>query len=132
NFVDGALNPNINLAANVSPKSITITNNAANPYSFSGTGTFSSIGTLTKSGLGYVIFSNAGGSSFGTVIINSGTVVFANTNSIGALTVSGGTLQIGAGTTSGDIGSVAIANNGAVVVDHSDSITLANAISGSG
>ena len=92
----------------------------------------SSVGTLTKSGVGPATFGNSGGDSFGTVIINAGTLTFANTNSIGTLIVNGGTLQIGAGTTTGSVGSAAIADNGAVVVDRSDVLVLANAISGSG
>ena len=134
NFVDGALNQNISLAANVSPGAIAITNNAGNPYSFNGAGTLSSVGTLTKSGVGPATFGNSGGDSFGTVIINAGTLTFANTNSIGTLIVNGGTLQIPSARARQRevLDRAAIADNGAVVIDRSDVLVLGNVISGSG
>ena len=69
---------------------------------------------LTKSGLGYLVLSNA------------------NTYT-GATTVSAGTLQIGDGGTTGSLGSGgAVTNDSALVFNRSDAMTVANDISGSG
>src|SRR5207247_75403 len=50
----------------------------------------------------------------------------------GVTTISAGTLQIGNGGTSGSLGSNSVTNNAALVFNRSDSITVANAISGTG
>ena len=50
----------------------------------------------------------------------------------GGTTVSAGTLQVGAGGTTGTLGSGTVTNNAALVFSRSDSLTVANAISGTG
>ncbi|MBI3350899.1 MAG: autotransporter-associated beta strand repeat-containing protein, partial [Burkholderiales bacterium] len=64
----------------------------------------------------------------------SGTLILAGNNSYsGATTIAAGTLQLGTGATSGTLGSGgAIANACLLRVNRSDSLTLANAIGGSG
>jgi len=55
----------------------------------------------------------------------------ANTNT-GGVTVEAGTLQVGAGSTTGGLGSGNVVNNATLQFNRSDSVTVANTISGSG
>lgn len=50
----------------------------------------------------------------------------------GTLTLGGGTLQVGDGTTNGSLGSIAVDDNGALVFNRSDDVTMSGVISGSG
>ena len=77
----------------------------------------SGTGSLAKLGTG----------TFGDVLILTGTNTYAGTTTINA-----GTLQVGTGGTSGTLGSGAVTNNAALVFNLSSSLTLANAISGTG
>ncbi|MBI1369130.1 MAG: hypothetical protein GC162_10810 [Planctomycetes bacterium] len=58
------------------------------------------------------------------------TVTLTGNNSYGATTISSGTLQVGNGGTTGSIGTGAVTNTGTLTFNRSDSITVANAISG--
>src|SRR5204862_473833 len=70
-------------------------------------------GTLTKSG--------------------SGTLILTNANSFsGGVAISAGTLQVGNGGTSGTLGSGNVTNNAALAFNRSDTFTVTNAISGTG
>jgi autotransporter-associated beta strand protein len=61
------------------------------------------------------------------------TLILADTPAYsGGTTINAGVLQIGAGGTAGSLGSGPIVNNGALVFDRSDDITVADAISGNG
>ena len=77
------------------------------------TATISGTGALTKSGSGTLTLSGA------------------NTYS-GVTTVSAGTLQVGNGGTTGTTGSGAVVNNGLLILNRSDAITIAGALSGTG
>ena len=50
----------------------------------------------------------------------------------GATTITGGTLTVGLGGTTGNLGTGDVTNNGTLVLNRSDNVTLANAISGTG
>lgn len=76
-------------------------------------GVISGTGSVTKQGTGTLTLSGAN-------TYNGGT------------TVSAGTLQVGGGGTSGSLGSGAISNNGNLVFDRSDGVTVNQAISGTG
>lgn len=85
-------------------------------YSFTSitfTGAVSGSGNLAKTGLGQLTFAGA------------------NT-STGTVTISDGKLQVGAGSTTGELGSGAVINNGSVVFNRSNDLTLGNIISGTG
>ena len=64
---------------------------------------------------------------------DSGKIILASNNSYtGSTLIDAGTLQIGDGGTSGTLGSGAVVNNGTLVVNRSDALTLNNPISGTG
>jgi outer membrane autotransporter protein len=63
----------------------------------------------------------------------SGTTVLTGTNSYsGATTISGGTLQVGNGGTAGTLGTAGVFNNGVLAFNRSDTLTVGNAITGTG
>ncbi|WP_432264452.1 autotransporter-associated beta strand repeat-containing protein [Brucella abortus] len=95
-------------------------------------GVISGAGGLMKSGTGTVTLSGANSYTGGTKV-SAGTLVVANDNTGGGTTTvdAGAVLQIGTGGTSGNLAGD-IANNGALVVNRSDALNLANAISGAG
>ncbi|MEB0174977.1 autotransporter-associated beta strand repeat-containing protein, partial [Undibacterium sp. CCC3.4] len=65
--------------------------------------------------------------------IGSGTTILSGANTYtGATSIAAGTLQIGAGAASGSLGTAAVSNNGSLVFNRSDAITINNVISGSG
>ncbi len=125
----------------------------AAPASYSG-GTTIAAGTLqigsggaTGSLVGNVLnhgtlaFNRSDALTFAGVVSGSGALAQrgAGTTSLtgantytGITTISAGTLQIGDGGTTGTLGPGAVINNGALVFNRSDAITIANAISGPG
>ena len=62
----------------------------------------------------------------------AGTTILTGANTYGTTLINAGTLQIGAGGTAGSLGSGTVTDNGALVFNRSDAITVANAINGSG
>jgi filamentous hemagglutinin family protein len=60
------------------------------------------------------------------------TTLTSNNTYSGTTTISDGTLQIGNGSTSGSLGSGSVIDNGTLIFNRSDDITVANAISGTG
>ena len=65
--------------------------------------------------------------------VGTGTLVLTGANTYaGPTMIAGGALQLGNGTASGSLAGGAITNNGALIISRSDSITLANAIAGTG
>ena len=113
-FDDSAATGNVNLTTALSPAGVTVSNSSL-AYTFSGPGALSGGGSLTKQGNGTLTFANSGNNDFS-----------------GSITVSGGTLQVGSGGTSGNLGTGNLVNAAALVFDRSDSLTLNNAISGTG
>ena len=110
-FDDSAATTSVVLNAAVTPLSVSF-DNSTKTYAITGSGGIGGGGTLTKSG--------------------SGRVILATDNSYtGTTTITAGTLQAGAGGTTGSPGSGAIVNDGSLVINRSNTLSLA-AISGSG
>ncbi|MFN3989403.1 MAG: autotransporter-associated beta strand repeat-containing protein [Erythrobacter sp.] len=71
--------------------------------------------------------------SGGLTKLGSGTFTLTGANTFtGTTTITGGALQLGDGGTTGSLAGSAISNNGALILNRSDAITLAHAVSGSG
>ena len=102
----------VTLTTNVAPTGATF-NNTTKDYTLTGTGGITGNNTLTKTG--------------------SGMLTLANSNSFaGVTTISGGTLQLGAGGTAGTLANMAIVDNGALVINHSDAVAISTVITGTG
>ena len=116
-FGDGPTNRVIVINATLLPGApktpVTINNSAGNDYSFTGTGGIGGTTGLLKKGNGNL-----------TLAVN-------NTYS-GATTISGGTLFVGNGGTSGALGTGPVTNNATLTFNRSDTVTVANVISGTG
>jgi autotransporter-associated beta strand protein len=77
----------------------------------------------------------ADGTSAGGSLVkdgNSTQILTGNNSYTGTTTISGGTLQIGAGGTTGTLGAGAVSNDGSLVLNRSDAVTIGNTISGTG
>ena len=102
----------VTLNTNVSPVGVTF-NNSTNNYTLTGTGSITGNEPLTKTG--------------------TGTLTIANSNTFaGATTISAGTLQLGNGGTTGSLANMAIVDNGALVINHSDAVNISTVITGTG
>ena len=123
---------------------ISLNNNGitANSLTFNGTGYTIQTGnatTLTLVGSG-TITTNANATisailagSVGLTKLGASTLTLSGTNTYtGTTTISAGTLQIGSGGTSGTLGTGSVVDNATLAFNRSDSVTVANAISGSG
>lgn len=108
----GASPITITVAANRSPGGIT-NNSASKIYILGGTANVFG-GAVVENGGNNFIIDNGGGNTFSAISINSGSV------------------QLGNGDTGGSLGSAAIADNGNLILDRTDNLTLGNLISGAG
>ncbi|MCX5618807.1 autotransporter-associated beta strand repeat-containing protein, partial [Bombella sp. TMW 2.2543] len=64
---------------------------------------------------------------------DAGTLILSSDNQFARATqIDGGTLQLGNGGTTGSVGTADIINKGRLVIDHSNDVTLSQAISGTG
>jgi autotransporter-associated beta strand protein len=105
----------INMAGPLPPGSLTVSNNTKT-YTLGSSGKITGSVTLNKRGSGTLILDETGGNDFsGGVNINSGTLQVGNNDSAGNLPPTGN-----------------IVNNGALIFNRIDTITVPNVISGSG
>ncbi|HTR41167.1 MAG TPA: autotransporter-associated beta strand repeat-containing protein [Pseudomonadales bacterium] len=107
----GSDSPAINLTTTFQPGSVLV--NAAQDYTFSGTGQISGTTALVKTNTGTL------------------TILTANTYS-GSTTIGQGTLQLGNGTTAGSLGANIVQDFGSLVFDLPGNSTFANTVSGTG
>ena len=103
----------VDLTTVLLPGSVTV-NNSTLSYTFTGSGAVGGLSGLTKQGSGSLVLLNAGANSFA-----------------GGVSIGAGTLQVGNGGTTGNLGSGALNNDGALVFNRSDDVTVGNAIAGS-
>jgi autotransporter-associated beta strand protein len=109
-------NTNVNLTTTLTPAGITVDNTAV-PYIFSGSGKLSGPTGITKSGTGTLTVLNTTANDYtGITQINAGTV------------------QVGDGATAGagSLGAGPVVNNGTLVANRPDGLTVAGALSGTG
>lgn len=115
-FDDTATGPTtINLTQQLNPSSVIVSNSALT-YTFTGSGSISGVAGIVKSGTGTLILDNTGGDNYS-----------------GGITISNGTVQLGTNDFGGAIPTGSpLTDNGTLVLDRADFITLANVITGSG
>jgi autotransporter-associated beta strand protein len=101
----------VTLTGNHSPT--ILTNNSTKNYVLAGSFSITN-GSLVKNGTGTLMLDNGGANSFSSIQINNGTV------------------QVGNDDANGSIGAGNMTNNGLVMFNHMDTITVSNLISGSG
>ncbi|HEY3322308.1 MAG TPA: autotransporter-associated beta strand repeat-containing protein [Planctomycetota bacterium] len=97
-----------------------------------GTGAVATNGSLVFNRTDTITLANTISGTGSLAQNGSGTVILTANNSYAATTIGAGTLQIGNGGTSGSLGTGAVTDNGVLVFNRSDSITVGNVISGSG
>ncbi|MBN2580350.1 MAG: autotransporter-associated beta strand repeat-containing protein, partial [Pirellulales bacterium] len=147
----------VNLPADVTPSSLTVSNSAGHDYTFSGAGGIICSTGLTKSGAGNLTVANDGANAFGNdVTLNGGGLTFSGSNSnavTGDLVVNGGVLSLansGSNSISGNLdvadgsltvagsgvntfsGDINIGTTGTVTFNRTDDVSVANLISGAG
>jgi autotransporter-associated beta strand protein len=122
NLSSGGGGSNITFQSDAGQLSLSGNLGVRNP-NFAGAGNILASGSI-NSPTGYRSLTKSGS---GTLILAGASNVTDNTT-----TISGGTLQIGNAGTSGSLGSAAVSNNASLAFDRTDSVTVSNAISGSG
>jgi autotransporter-associated beta strand protein len=126
---------NVVLATNVSPSAIGFNNSQTN-YVLSGTNKITGATGLTLGdNNGSVTLTESGGDNFsGGITVNSGTLILDNPNSaiLGGLEINGGTVQIGNNDANGALPGGAVTDDGALVFDLTNNVTVATAIAGTG
>lgn len=112
-FTDGATGTtNVVLDDTVTPASVTFDHSTKN-YTLSGSGAIAGVTGLLKSGTGTLTLTT-------------------NNTYTGDTVITAGALQVGTGGTAGSIGTGAVVNDGSLAINRSDSVAIANAISGAG
>ena len=123
------------LATNVTPSAIGFNNQYTN-YVLSGTNSITGgTGLTLGNNSGSVTLTESGGDNFsGGITVNSGTLILDNPNSaiLGGLLINGGTVQIGNNDGNGALPGGAVTDDGALVFDLTNNVTVATAIAGSG
>ena len=97
-----------------------------------GTGSVTDNSALTFNRSGSVTVGNAISGSGSLTQAGSGTLILTGGNSYGATTISTGTLQVGNGGSSGSLGTGSVTDNSALTFNRTDTVTVGNAIGGSG
>lgn len=95
----GITQSNVTIPDGVLPSSIEV--NATSNYTFSGAGSISSSGVLTKRGSGSLSINNAGGNSFASISLDDGILALNNNTAggTGKISFNGGAVTLGSGVT---------------------------------
>jgi autotransporter-associated beta strand protein len=101
----------VNLTTTLSPSAVTVSGPAN--YTFSGSGNIAGGTGLTKSGGGTLL-------------------VLTNNTNTGTTAINGGTVQVGNGGTAGSLGTGPIVDNGTLIFNRSDSVSLNASLTGTG
>jgi autotransporter-associated beta strand protein len=138
---DGAMNAGFVLGGSI----VTVQNNATldlNNHSVTIEGLNSTVNATITLGSGTLTVGFVGGAIFGTISGTGGLTVSStfqnlflrgnNTYSGTTIINSNGGLDVGGGGTTGTLGTGPVTNNGTLVLDRSDTITVSNAITGGG
>jgi autotransporter-associated beta strand protein len=113
-FDDSGVLGTVDLTTTLQPGAVAV-NNDTRTYTFTGAGKISGPTSLTKDGPGTLIIANSGMNDF-----------------FGPVSINAGTIQVGNGGAVGNLNAGSVANNGRLVFNRSDDITVANPISGGG
>jgi len=114
-FNDSAVgSTTVNLVGVLQPGEITVNDSSKN-YTFTGSGSLTGSASLTKTGSGSLTIANSGSNNF-----------------VGGVTITGGALIVGDGGVNGNLPVGPIVDNGSLVFNHSDNITITDAIAGAG
>ena len=110
----GSASPALNLAANVQPGSVVVSNNVK-PYTFSGAGSIAGAATLTKQGTNTLTLSCANAYS-GATTVSAGKLAYGANDAIGAgaVTVNGTNAFLALGTFSDTVGTVTLDGGGQI------------------
>jgi fibronectin-binding autotransporter adhesin len=130
----GSKAPPVNIAANVIPQSMVVSNNSGT-YIFSGGGGIGGGGSLVKQGSGVLMLTESGDTFSGGITVSNGTLVIDNDSSgvSGGLTIASGTVQLGNNDSTGTPPSGTVTDNGALVFNRNDaSLSVSGSISGTG
>lgn len=137
-FDDTASNSTVNITGPRIPATasgLTFNNNTLN-YTFSGVGSINGAVGLVKNDAASVTLSESGGDSFsGGIDVTGGTLVLDDANSTitGGLTISSGTtVQIGNNDSAGALPGGTLDDEGTLVFDRANNLTVGTAIPGSG
>src|SRR6185437_672915 len=112
-FDDTSSQPAVNLAESLTSGTVTVSNNVQQ-YDFTGPGNIAGADELIKKGSQTLTIDNQGVDNFGSV------------------SLTGGTLQIGSGDVNGEISTLNISNDTAIVVNRAGTLNMSTAISGAG
>jgi autotransporter-associated beta strand protein len=133
-FDDNAVNSLVTVVTTNTPQSININNYNLN-YVFNGAGKISGTVGINKQGNGSLMLADNGDDFSGGIAINGGTLILDNTNSAisGGLTISwGNTVQIGNNDNYGALPAGPVQDDGTLVFQRANNITLSTDITGAG
>lgn len=113
-FFDGASVSTVNLTTSLTPGGVTVSNNMQN-YTINGSGAISGSTSLLKQGAGTLVLDNSGLNNFS-----------------GGVTIGAGALQVGNNDANGSLPAGGITDNGSLVFDQTETVTINNSVSGTG
>ena len=133
-FDDNAVSTTVNLTAAREPGTLTFANNILD-FTLTGVGNITGPVQLVMNGSATNKLSEGGGDNFsGGIQVNSGEIILDDINSAisGGLTINSGVVQIGNNDANGALPGGGVSDNGTLVYDNTNNVTVSVAISGGG